>query len=30
MQTYKLINNTTKEETICSLVTIDGFYLVYL
>lgn len=22
---YKLINNTTKEETICSLVTIDGF-----
>lgn len=25
MQTYKLINNTTKEETICSLVTIDGF-----
>lgn len=25
MQTYKLINNKTKEETICSLVTIDGF-----
>lgn len=25
MQTYKLINNTTKEETICSLVTIGGF-----
>lgn len=23
--TYKLINNATKEETICSLVTIDGF-----
>lgn len=25
MQTYKLINNKTKEETICSLVTIDSF-----
>jgi len=25
MQTYRLINNKTKEETICSLVTIDGF-----
>lgn len=25
MKKYKLINNLTKEETICSLVTIDGF-----
>lgn len=25
MQTYRLINNKTKEETICSLVTIDSF-----
>lgn len=25
MSRYKLINNKTKEETICSLVTIDGF-----
>lgn len=25
MQKFKLINNKTKEETICSLVTIDGF-----
>lgn len=25
MSKYKLINNKTKEETICSLVTIDGF-----
>lgn len=25
MQTYKLINNKTKEETICNLVTINGF-----
>lgn len=25
MKKYKLINNLTKEETVCSLVTIDGF-----
>ena len=25
MKKFKLINNKTKEETVCSLVTIDGF-----